>query len=75
MQQTPNAPLSCQERKVLQLMADGHKNQAIAETMCLSPHTVKNHKTNACQKLNLASTADLLCYAIRNATTLQNGGG
>ncbi len=73
--QQPITPLSCQERKVLLLMADGLKSQQIAKTMCRSPHTVKNHKTNMCLKLNLASTAELLCYATKNATMLQNGGG
>ena len=73
--QAPNAPLSRREREVLLLMADGHQNQAIADKLCKSTHTIKNHKTNACQKLNLTSTAELLCYATKNAIMLQNGGG
>ena len=67
--------LSYQERKIFLLIAAGYKSHAIADKLCISPHTVKNHKTNICHKLNLSSTTDLLRYAILNATLLQNWGG
>jgi DNA-binding NarL/FixJ family response regulator len=63
--------LSSQERKVILLIADGYKSQEIADTLCISTHTVKNHKTNICHKLNLKSTTDLLRFAILNETLLQ----
>lgn len=58
--------LSLQEEKVLLLIAKGYKSHHIADTLCISPHTVKNHKTNICQKLGLTSTNDLLRFAILN---------
>ena len=75
MQQTPTTALSSQERKIISLIAEGYKSHDIADKLCISPHTVKNHKTNICQKLNLSNTTELLRYAILNAAMLQNGGG
>jgi len=75
MLQTPTTALSSQERKIISLIAESHKSHDIAYKLCISPHTVKNHKTNICQKLNLSNTIELLRYAILNAAMLQNGGG
>ena len=75
MLQTPTTALSSQERKIISLIAEGYKSHYIADKLCISPHTVKNHKTNICQKLNLSNTTELLGYAILNAAMLQNEGG
>jgi DNA-binding NarL/FixJ family response regulator len=67
--------LSIQEKKILHLVSLGLKSKQIAEKLFISPHTVKNHKSNICLKLNLRSTTELYFYAFSNATWLQEGGG
>jgi DNA-binding NarL/FixJ family response regulator len=59
------AALTRQERKVLQLIAEGHSNKGIAVKLDLSEQTVHVHRTNLMAKLNLHKQADLIRYAIR----------
>jgi DNA-binding NarL/FixJ family response regulator len=48
-------PLSAREREVLQRLAAGDSNKAIARALDLSPHTVKRHVANILDKLDLRS--------------------
>ena len=57
--------LTTQEREVLNLIAEGKSNKEIAEHLFISVHTVKRHRTNIMDKLNLKKTADLIRYAIQ----------
>jgi len=63
--QTQNG-LTDREREVLQMIAEGHGNQAIASACFISVKTVEAHKTNIMKKLALTSRNDLLMYAVRN---------
>lgn len=63
--------LSLQEKKILNLVSKGLKSKAISETLFISPHTVKNHKSNICLKLNLKTTTELYIYAFSNASLFQ----
>jgi LuxR family transcriptional regulator of csgAB operon len=47
--------LSLRERKILSLLASGISNRTIAETLHLSPHTVKTHIYNIYKKLKVSS--------------------
>lgn len=67
--------LSIQEKKILHFVSLGLKSKQIAGKLFISPHTVKNHKSNICLKLNLKTTAELYLYAFSNAALLQDGGG
>ncbi|OYU67353.1 MAG: hypothetical protein CFE22_04605 [Cytophagaceae bacterium BCCC1] len=67
--------LSPQEKKILQLISLGFKSKQIAEKLFISTHTVKNHKSNICIKLNFKTTAELNFYAFSNAALLQDLGG
>jgi DNA-binding CsgD family transcriptional regulator len=67
--------LTIQEKKILYLVSLGFKSQQIAEKLFISPHTVKNHKSNICIKLNFKTTAELNFYAFSNAAVLQDLGG
>ncbi|WP_243298643.1 response regulator transcription factor [Bacillus litorisediminis] len=49
--------LTIREREVLDLIARGYRNAEIAETLVLSPSTVRNHITNILSKLQVADRA------------------
>jgi two-component system, NarL family, response regulator NreC len=56
--------LSGRERQVLKLLAEGKKTREIAETLFISAFTVRRHRYNIMNKLNIQSLADLVKYAI-----------
>jgi DNA-binding NarL/FixJ family response regulator len=60
------SPLSPRERVVVQLIAEGHSNREMSGILCLSIKTVETHRASAMRKLEIASTAGLVRYAVRN---------
>jgi LuxR family transcriptional regulator, maltose regulon positive regulatory protein len=56
-------PLTPREVEVLGLLAAGASNQAIADTLVISLHTVKRHVTNILQKLDATSRLDAVARA------------
>jgi DNA-binding NarL/FixJ family response regulator/class 3 adenylate cyclase len=54
----PLADLSPREREVLELMAEGRSNQAIAERMFVTLRAVEKHVTSIFVKLRLPATAE-----------------
>ena len=60
----PLERLSDRELQVFRMIGQGHGVKDIAEALFLSPKTVETHKEHIKQKLNLASSNDLLRYAI-----------
>jgi DNA-binding NarL/FixJ family response regulator len=58
--------LSAREKGVVQLIAEGNSNKKVAEILAISLKTVETHRATAMRKLNLASTAALVRYAVRN---------
>jgi len=65
VQDDPYERLNDREREVLQLIAEGHTNKAIADILFISPKTVDNHRTNLMRKLNIHSAADLVRWATK----------
>lgn len=61
--------LSAREIEVLQLFADGKSTKEIGFILNLSIKTVDAHRQHIMTKLNLASFADLIKYAIREGLT------
>ena len=57
--------LTGQERKVLQLIAEGHSGKEIAVKMDVSANTVHAHRNSVMAKLNIHKQADLVRYAIK----------
>ena len=57
--------LTGQERKVLQLIAEGSSTKEIAAVLGLSFNTVHTHRNHAMAKLGLHKQADLIHYAIK----------
>ncbi|MGK4568073.1 response regulator [Flavobacterium sp. 3HN19-14] len=54
------------EKSILKMIAEGHTNQVIADTLSLSVKTVDTHRNNMLAKLNLPNTAALVRFAIDN---------
>lgn len=54
------------EREIVQLLAEGKSNKAIAALLGISIKTVETHRAAIMRKLRLDSFADLVRYAIRN---------
>ena len=58
--------LTARERRVVQLIAEGHSNKETAQILGLNLKTVESHRSSAMRKVNANSTATLVRYAIRN---------
>ena len=58
--------LTPREVAVLEAMADGADNEAIAVATKMSSHTVRNHVRNILEKLHLASRTEAVLYAVRS---------
>jgi two-component system response regulator NreC len=56
--------LSPRETEVLRLLALGHTNREIADSLGLSVRTVETHRAHVQQKLGLASRPELTRYAL-----------
>jgi len=59
----PFPDLTAREREVLDLVAAGHRNQAIAERLFLSPKTVANHISSIFVKLAVADRSAAIVRA------------
>jgi DNA-binding NarL/FixJ family response regulator len=57
--------LSCREREILQLMAEGNSIPQISSLLCISKKTVEAHKAHIMEKLNIHDKVGLIKYAIR----------
>lgn len=64
-------PLSEQEKRVLSLIALGHSNAEIAETLVVSIRTVETYKYRIMEKLNTRKRADLVKYAIEQGLVVK----
>lgn len=62
----PPDGLSEREVEVLRLIALGHTNAEIAESLYLSVRTVETHRSHIQQKLRLATRAELVRYALEH---------
>lgn len=58
--------LSAREREVLELIAQGHTNQAVADRLDLSVKTVESYRSRLMEKLGLKNRADLTRFAIEH---------
>ena len=57
--------LTSREREVLQLIAEGHTNKAIAHLLKLSVKTVDVHRSHIMEKLHIHDVTGLVKYSIR----------
>ncbi len=57
--------LSIREREVLQNIAEGNSNAAIAQKLAISVRTIESHRAHIMTKMRFHSQADLVRYAIQ----------
>lgn len=58
--------LSQREKEIVECVAKGMSNKEIADSLCLSIHTVTTHRRNISQKLEIHTPAGLTIFAIAN---------
>ena len=61
----PTAALTPREREVLQHLTRGSSNKEIANALCVSENTVKNHLKNILAKLHLQNRVQAVAFALR----------
>ncbi len=61
--QNGESPLTARESEVLKLLAEGLRQEAIAERLFITPKTVATHIQNILEKLQLHSRAEAVAYA------------
>ena len=64
--------LTMREREVLKLLTEGKRTKEIAVALYISPHTVRRHRSNIMEKLNIKNLADLVKYAISQSYILDH---
>ena len=52
--------LSARESEVVSMLMEGHRVASVAEILCVSPHTVRNHLKSVFRKLGVHSQAELI---------------
>ncbi|MBR9982250.1 MAG: response regulator transcription factor [Desulfatitalea sp.] len=57
--------LTNREREVFQLIGEGHSTREIADILCVSISTVKSHRGNIMEKLNIDTPVKLIHFAIQ----------
>lgn len=62
----PQEQLTCREKDVLKLVAEGNSNKEIARTLDISVRTVETHRQNIKQKLDIHTAAGMTRYAIEH---------
>ena len=66
--------LTEREIELLQLIARGSSNKAIAQELHISENTVKYHMKNILQKTNLQNRTEVAAYAVRNGLIKESAG-
>jgi DNA-binding NarL/FixJ family response regulator len=72
--QTPQGPgLTGRELEVLQLLAQGYSNKAMAQQLVLSEHTVRAHLRNIMHKLGADNRVQAVARASRDGFLVEHG--
>lgn len=64
--------LSPKERQILTLLTQGCSNDAIADRLAISPHTVKTHFYNLYRKLQVRNRVQAATWAQQNSAALED---
>jgi DNA-binding CsgD family transcriptional regulator len=64
LEKKPIAPLSPQQKRILQLLVDGYTAKEIAYKMRLAATTVRKHQRRACLKLGATTQDQMIAFAV-----------
>lgn len=64
--------LTRRQREILQLIAEGHSTQEIAQMLSISVKTVETHRSQLMERLDIHDVASLVRYAIRMGLITSN---
>lgn len=64
--------LTRRQREILQLIAEGHSTQEIAQMLSISGKTVETHRSQLMERLDIHDVAGLVRYAIRMGLVTTN---
>ncbi len=64
--QSAKTPLSPREMEILTAIAGGLSNKEVAQALCISTHTLKNHLNNIFKKLEVEDRTQALMLGVRN---------
>jgi DNA-binding NarL/FixJ family response regulator len=64
--QVPGEELTEREREVLALVARGYTNKQIADALCVSEKTARNHVSHILEKLGLARRSEAAAFAVEH---------
>ena len=62
--------LTANERRIVQLIAEGRSSKEIADEVFLHYRTVENYRTGICQKLGISGSNALLKFALQHKSEL-----
>ncbi|MFN8373069.1 MAG: response regulator transcription factor [Anaerolineae bacterium] len=65
-----DSPLTSREKEVIQLVAEGHTTNEIADMMSISPNTAGRHMANIMKKLHVHNRVELTRLAIRRGIVI-----
>jgi two-component system invasion response regulator UvrY len=71
-QESPFDVLSSRELQIVLMIAEGKRNNDIADSLHVSPKTVSTYRTRALEKLNVSSTGALVSMAMQYGLLEQN---
>lgn len=63
---SPRTTFTKRELEVAQLIADGHGNKAIAETLGICVKTVESHRATVLRKAGVHTAAEFVRFAVKN---------
>ena len=64
-QPSPLEQLTPRQREIMQLLAEGHSTQEIADILHISPKTVATHREQIMERLDIHDLASLVRYSVR----------
>ena len=76
LDRSPKAELSItpRQREILKMVALGHTNREIAESLAISIRTVEVHRFNLMRRLNVRNVAQLLRQGLQHGLLPRNFG-
>jgi len=70
----PALSITPRQREILKLVAMGHTNREIGESLTISVRTVEVHRFNLMRRLNVRNVAQLLRQALQHGLLPRNFG-